>query len=355
MKQRLISNLTLITLIYTSRQTAIMKPVSILGVLLLLPCARSSNSLDNLFASSSNLTSPSISTTSSTTKAPAPHLPPLPLTPDQNNNFSTITTSHPPSTLSNNSFVIDTFKHRVHNDLGYWHGPGEDLPVEYGDGYVRLYPTDADQNFHTQLASAICFSLLPYRGKYLHVIFSGTTKFSISLNQHNQDCDPLRNPYPATWDTVEAGRYARMNEIYVPLEHFSIDQSRVVSVSFHGFYTKETLTLFKVEIVQGLPGGFPVPKEKIDNGRMVLRCSRPGSFAFGIDDGQPEFAQEVMRIVEEENVNVTFFVVGGGLRDQETNFSSVYREMLKRGHQIALHSDSHPKFVAALVGLKYDG
>lgn len=110
-----------------------------------------------------------------------------------------------------------------------------------------------------------------------------------------------------------------------------------------------------MEIVQGLPGGFPVPKEKIDNGRMVLRCSRPGSFAFGIDDGQPEFAQEVMRIVEEENVNVTFFVVGGGLRDQETNFSSVYREMLKRGHQIALHSDSHPKFVAALVGLKYDG
>lgn len=312
-----------------------MKPAPILSTLiLLLPWASSSSDLSNASTSTSSATA---------TKAPHAHFPPLPLTPDLNNNFSTILSpNQPPSALSNASFVIDTFRHRLHNDLGYWHGPGEDLPVEYGDGYVRLYPSDPDQNFHTQLASAICFSLLPYRGKYLHVIFEGTTKFSVSLNQHNHDCDPLRNPYPATWDTVDAGRYAMMNEIYVPLEHFSIDQSRVVSVSFHGFYTRDPVTLYKVEIVQGLPGGFPRPG-KVPNGRMVLRCSRPNSFAFGIDDGQPQYAQEVMKVLEEEGVLVTFFVVATGLRDKDTNFSSVYREMLGRGHQIALHSNSHPK------------
>lgn len=139
-----------------------------------------------------------------------------------------------------------------------------------------------------------------------------------------------------------------MSEIYVPLEHFSIDQSRVVSVSFHGFFTKEPLTLYKVEIVQGLPGGFPRPKKE-PNGRMVLRCSRPNSFAFGIDDGQPQFAQDVMRILEEEGILVTFFVVANGLKDPETNFSAVYREMLNKGHQIALHSNSHPKWVFHLI------
>ncbi|OJJ34106.1 hypothetical protein ASPWEDRAFT_69841 [Aspergillus wentii DTO 134E9] len=242
----------------------------------------------------------------------------------------------------NDTIVIDTFRQKDKNDLGFWHGAGEDLRVEYGAGYVRFFPTDPDQNFHTQLADNKCISLLPYRGKHLHVVFSGTLKFGISLNQHNQECNPRQNPYPATWDTVEAGRYARGNEIYVPLEHFQIDQSRVVSVSFNGFYSRESLTLYKVEIIPDLPKSVPTPS-KLPSGQMALRCSRPNSFAFGIDDGQPRFAQEVMKILEEEGILVTFFVVGAGLRNEETNFTRVYREMLKRGHQIALHSTTHQK------------
>lgn len=151
-------------------------------------------------------------------------------------------------------------------------------------------------------------------------------------------------------DTVEAPRYVvkdRRNDIYIPLEHFRVDLSRVVSVSFHGFWTKEVVTVYSVEIVNGLPEGVKVPG-KVENGRMVLRCSRENAFAFGIDDGDPRFARQIMDILEEEKVFVTFFVVANGLRDESTNFSSVYREMRRRGHQIALHSDSHPKYVVLL-------
>ncbi|GIC86658.1 polysaccharide deacetylase family protein [Aspergillus udagawae] len=221
--------------------------------------------------------------------------------------------------------VIDTFNDALRNNLGFWHGAGEGLPIEYGDGYVRFFPTDPDHNYHTQLAAAECFSFLPYSDQYLHIVFSGTNKFSISLNQNNENCDPYRKPYPETWDSVEAARYTNGNEIYVPLAHFHIDQSRVLSVSFNGFYSKESLTLYKVEIVPELPMGLRVPNRLAN------------------DDGQPRFAQEVMDILEKENILVTFFVVGAGLRDEETNFTQVYREMLRRGHQIALHSNTHRK------------
>ncbi|KAF7181324.1 hypothetical protein CNMCM7691_000542 [Aspergillus felis] len=201
--------------------------------------------------------------------------------------------------------VIDTFNDPLRNNLGFWHGAGEGLPIENGDGYVRFFPTDPDHNYHTQLAAAECFSFLPYSDQYLHIVFSGTNKFSISLNQNNENCDPYRKPYPETWDSVEA--------------------ARVLSVSFNGFYSTESLTLYKVEIVPELPMGLRVPNRLAN------------------DDGQPRFAQEVMDILERENILVTFFVVGAGLRDEETNFTQVYREMLRRGHQIALHSNTHRK------------
>ncbi|OJJ44235.1 hypothetical protein ASPZODRAFT_2112210 [Penicilliopsis zonata CBS 506.65] len=238
-------------------------------------------------------------------------------------------------------FVIDTFKDSKRNDLGYWHGAGEDLPVEYGDSSIRLIASDPDQNFHTQITpSEKCFDLSPYRDQrmFLRVEFSGTPRFGISLNQQNANCDPTRMPHPETWDTVEAERYIA----YVPLSHFKIDQSKVLSVSFSGIYRRENLTLYNVEIVDGPPRGFHVP-EKLASGRMVLRCSRPNSFAFGIDDGQPKYAQEVMDILADEGIKVTFFAVSTGLRDPSTNFTQVYREMAKKGHQIALHSYSHPK------------
>jgi hypothetical protein len=251
-------------------------------------------------------------------------------------------TGLPNHTKTVTPLVIDTFVNGDRNDLGFWHGPSASLPAENGHGYVRLFPSDADQNYHTELGPATCFDMRPYQHMYLHLVFSGSTNFSISLNQLNEKCDSRRSPFLETWDSVEAERYAQGNDIYVPLDHFVVDKSRTVSVSFHGFFSQDSLTIYKVEIVPELPWGFYVPP-KLENGKLFLHCTRPNSFAFGIDDGLPHLVQDVMKILEEEQVLVTFFVVGAGLRANGANFSSVYKEMLRRGHQIALHSDTHQK------------
>ncbi|CAG8898837.1 unnamed protein product [Penicillium egyptiacum] len=299
---------------------------------------------------------------------------------------------------SSPALVIDTFKNPTRNDLGFWHGSGENLSVEHGPGFVRLFPTDPDQNFHTQFDSNACYSLIPWYNEYLHVIFEGTDQYSVSFNQHNDDCNPQRRPFPGIADSVQAERYVvypasetydedddwddadnmhtdagrkkhkhgkskggrrthpqantkiptGRRELYIPLTHFDIDFNRVVSVSFHGFYTNEPITLHHVEIVPNVPmpspenGYYHVPG-KLPSGKLVLRCSRPNSFAFGIDDGQPQYSQQVMRILDEEGVRVTFFVVGAGLRDRTSNFTEFYKEMLKKGHQVAFHSNTHPK------------
>jgi hypothetical protein len=316
------------------------------------------------------------------------------------------------NTSSNNSqtrkssppIIIDTFQDPLYNNLGFWHGSGENLTVQHGLGFIQLFPTDPDQNYHTQFDTNVCYSLMGWYNEFLHVVFEGTDQFSVSLNQHNDECNPYRSPFPSVADSVQAERYVvhpasevaggeedwnddddlddddyldaerRKNhhkngrskgtrrkhlkgtariptgrrELYIPLTHFEVDFNRVVSFSFHGFYTNESVTLHRVEIVPAAPqptpenGHFRLPG-KLPSGRLVLRCSRPGSFAFGIDDGQPQFSQEVMRILDEENVRVTFFVVGAGLRDQTTNFTEFYKEMLRKGHQVALHSNTHPK------------
>lgn len=296
--------------------------------------------------------------------------------------------------------VIDTFQDPLHNDLGFWHGTGENLTMQHGPGFMRLFPSDPDQNFHTQFDVQGCFSLLPWQNQFLHVVFEGTDQFTVSLNEHNVECYPRRSPFPGVPDSVQASRYVmrtktgrareedeidtpsttqesknpqpkhsrpgkesceidddddqlpaspEKTELYIPLSHFGIDHRRVVSTSFTGFYTNEPITLHRVEIVPTVPppslenNHFAIPT-KLPSGTLVLRCSVPNSFAFGIDDGQPQYAQEVMKILDEENVRVTFFVVGAGLSDPTTNFTKFYREMLKKGHQVALHSNTHPKY-----------
>ncbi|KAM5476918.1 hypothetical protein MauCBS54593_000189 [Microsporum audouinii] len=236
--------------------------------------------------------------------------------------------------------VIDTFRSPATNDLGIWHGADEGMPAEYGEGFLRLRPMNADMNFYTQLSIG-CNDMTGYKDAYLHVVFKGTDKFSISFTQHNAACDQKRAPYPETWDSVEASRYANGEDIYVPLSHFNIDFTRANSIGFHGFYTREEVTLFKVEIISTPPGAVNTP-QKLPTGTLVLKCKRPNSFAFGIDDGQPQYAQEVMKILAEEDILVTFFTVGNGLLDESANFTNVYKEMLGRGHQVALHTFSHP-------------
>jgi Polysaccharide deacetylase len=254
-------------------------------------------------------------------------------------------------------FIIDTFCEGPFNDIGAWHGPGENLPIEYeedddDDCFVRLFPSNPDHNYHTQFSYS-CLDLSDHGDMYLHVEYSGSDAFTISIFQHNGDCSPRRAPYPGTSDSVEAARYSTSdNDIYIPISHFYVDLDIVSSIGFHGFHTTDETILRKVEIVENLPDDVDIPR-KLPTGTLVMNCKRPNSFAFGIDDGDPRLAQDVMQILDDEDIQVTFFVVGKGLLDPYTNFTNVYTEMLERGHQVALHSYTHPKQVEPLCVLRF--
>jgi len=181
-----------------------------------------------------------------------------------------------------------------------------------------------------------------YDGSYLHIAYTGSNAFTVALQQHNSACDETIAPYPETWDSLEAARYATANDIYIPMNHFNINKSRAIGIALKGFYKTDPVTLTKIEIVKSVPASFKVPT-KLPSGNLVFACKRPNSFAFAIDDGSPEYAQEVLQIIKEENIKVTFFTVGAPLLDPSTNLSNVYNEMLSAGHQIALHSYTHPK------------
>lgn len=177
-------------------------------------------------------------------------------------------------------------------------------------------------------------------------MYSGSNKFSISLQQHNADCNEHIRPYPETWDSVEAARYASAagTDIWVPISHFNIDLSRANALALESFSTPSPTHFYQVELIPSalVPEDVHAP-EDLASGDLVFKCKVPNTFAFAIDDGNPEFAQEVLKILRDEDVKVTFFAVGSGLADETTNLSNVYKEALSEGHQVGLHSWNHPK------------
>jgi peptidoglycan/xylan/chitin deacetylase (PgdA/CDA1 family) len=237
--------------------------------------------------------------------------------------------------------VIDKFANQNTNALGMYHGYDTGMVVTWGTGKVTLSSPDPDFAFYTQFGTE-CTDYSSYNGMYLHIAYTGSTAFTIALQQHNQQCSETINPYPATWDEVEAGRYAQNGNIYVPMADFNIDKTKTIGLAFKGFYTSATVTLTLVEIVKTVPTGWQVPS-KLPTGNLIFQCTRPNSFAFCIDDGDPQFAQQVIQTVRAAGIKVTFFTLGAPLADPTTNLSNVYKEMMADGHQIAVHSYTHPK------------
>jgi peptidoglycan/xylan/chitin deacetylase (PgdA/CDA1 family) len=158
------------------------------------------------------------------------------------------------------------------------------------------------------------------------------------------------NPYPETWDSVEAARYtsASATDIWIPISHFNINLTRVTAVALESFYTALPTHFYKIELIpHSLVPDDITPPEGLATGNLVFKCKVPNTFAFAIDDGVPELAQEVLKILKEEDVKVTFFAVGNALADERTNLTNVYKEALSLGHQVGLHSWSHPKCVCS--------
>jgi peptidoglycan/xylan/chitin deacetylase (PgdA/CDA1 family) len=239
------------------------------------------------------------------------------------------------------ALVIDRFANPNSNALGFWHGADEGMTAQYANNRLTLTSQDADYSFYTQV-SASCSDFRRYSGSYLHIAYSGTTSFTVALQQHNSACNANIAPYPETWDSAEASRYAKNGHIYIPMNHFNVNLQRVIGIAIKGFYSTSPVTFSVIEIVPSVPAGTIIPN-KLETGDLVFACKRPNSFAFAIDDGIPDLAQDVLKIIREEDVKVTFFTVGAPLLDESTNLTNVYREMQAEGHQVALHSYTHPK------------
>lgn len=239
------------------------------------------------------------------------------------------------------AFVIDEFANKDANALGFWHGGDDGMSLTWGKKSLTIKSSDSDYAFNTQLTGT-CRDMTSFQGSYLHIAFSGSNKFTVALQQHNAQCNEKIAPYPETWDSLEAARYSSGGDIYIPMSHFNIIQTRVIGIALKGFYSTESTVLTKMEIVNSIPANFKIPN-KLPSGNLVFACKRPNSFAFAIDDGDPKLAQQVMQIVKEENIKVTFFTVGAPLQDSSTNLTNVYKEMMAAGHQLALHSFTHPK------------
>ncbi|KAF8253661.1 glycoside hydrolase/deacetylase [Wilcoxina mikolae CBS 423.85] len=254
------------------------------------------------------------------------------------------------SAAVSSQLIIDNFLSDTTNALGSWHGcdTTQTITCTFTGNTLRILSTDVDNSFYTQLVGG-CQDLTPLSSHYLHLSLSGSTSFTIALQQHNRFCSESVAPFPETWDVVFANDYNIAGEIYVPLSHFDIVKTRAIGFAFKAFREASVPTVLKlVEIVPTLPKGRKVPNKK-KTGRLVFACERTDAIAFGIDDGVPELAQRMMKILEDEGVKVTFFTVGNSLVDQAGNFTEVYREAIKRGHQVALHSMTHPKLESLSV------
>jgi peptidoglycan/xylan/chitin deacetylase (PgdA/CDA1 family) len=251
------------------------------------------------------------------------------------------TSTVPATTATATPFIIDAFSNSDTNALGFWHGGDDESGITISGGKLTIRFSDSDYAYYTQLSSS-CRDMSTYSTAYLHISFTGSSKFSIALQQHNSACDSDKAPYPETWDEVYAERYASGGDIYVPISHFNVVKTRIIGLALKGFVDATATVFSRIEIVSTVPSAFKIPS-KLATAPLVFACTRPNSFAFAIDDGQPEFAQQVLSIVKAADIKVTFFTVGAALLDPSTNLSNVYQEMLSEGHQVALHSYTHPK------------
>ncbi|EPE35307.1 Glycoside hydrolase/deacetylase [Glarea lozoyensis ATCC 20868] len=248
-----------------------------------------------------------------------------------------------PATTGPSALVIDTFTGADSNNLGFYHGGDDENLFKRTSGKLTINTKgNSDLSWYTQISGG-CTDLTPNDNGYLHIVYTGSNSFSIALQQHNPTCNPDINPYPYTWDSVEASRYSNSGktDIYVPLSHFAIDRKKTIGFALKGFFTSTTTVVTKMEIVKTVPNGFLVPS-KLSSAPLLFACTRPNSFAFAIDDGSPEFAQRVVSSIDAAGIKVTFFTVGAPLLDASTNLTNVYKTMLSRGHQIAYHSYTHP-------------
>ncbi|CZR68593.1 probable deacetylase [Phialocephala subalpina] len=248
-----------------------------------------------------------------------------------------------PATTGPSAIVIDTFGNSASNNLGFWHGGDDTTTYSISNKKLTInMKGNSDLSWYTQISDS-CVDFTINDNSYIHIAYTGSNAFTVALQQNNPTCDSNLNPSPYTWDSVEASRYSNTakTDLYIPLTHFNINRTLSIGFALKGFYTTTSTVISLIEIVKTPPTGFLVPS-KLPTAPLIFACTRPNSFAFAIDDGDPALAQQVVSTVKAAGIHVTFFTVGAALLDTSTNLTNVYKGMLAAGHQVAYHSYTHP-------------
>lgn len=63
-----------------------------------------------------------------------------------------------------------------------------------------------------------------------------------------------------------------------------------------------------------------------------------GQVAITIDDGPTKYTEELLKVLKEQNVHVTFFFLG----QNSASFPQSVTEAVYEGHEVGYHSDTHP-------------
>ncbi len=96
------------------------------------------------------------------------------------------------------TLLIDRFESEDTNSLNQWHGCDEDcVTATFAANQVTLSTNDSDLAWYSSLADK-CADISAYSQSYLHIAYSGSNKFTISLQQANAACNPSVAPYTET-------------------------------------------------------------------------------------------------------------------------------------------------------------
>ncbi|KAH7208789.1 hypothetical protein DER44DRAFT_808887 [Fusarium oxysporum] len=87
-----------------------------------------------------------------------------------------------------------------------------------------------------------------------------------------------------------------------------------------------------------------VPYE--ETGTVITTCTTPGVIALTFDDGPLDYTNDLLDLLDERDVQATFFVAGnnrakGHIDDSSNPWPAVMRRMYSAGHHIASHTWTH--------------
>jgi peptidoglycan/xylan/chitin deacetylase (PgdA/CDA1 family) len=125
------------------------------------------------------------------------------------------------------------------------------------------------------------------------------------------------------------------------LKHLQIQLARIRSIAFSWFRNFNTVQINRIALVDGVPSNYR-GIQNVPRSPLISECIVPNSVAFGIDNGNPKLAQRVLELLDQSKIKATLFPLGITFYDKTNNLTEFYLDAITRGHEVGLHSWSHP-------------